>query len=355
MTTVAEISKTSASQNCSDLTSDSTANVDSLLSLYTEWKAKIDLNQPILTSDYLFKDPLISKMGPAESFAFTLGLELALESACDSFRRELKGEDESKKIEAMPLLIENKQEFLTNLVANKKLIANRNKPFRFNYLKCKLCEFKTESEIVLDQHLTQPHTFVTIFVCNFCPLFRSHSKEEYRNHLHASHNRTCIFDKTWSSCMCSVCDFECGNDKEKLQRHEQFLCSFRAQDDVASDALNSIQQPRKIDSLYHEYLFNKKPLEQHSSPVSFSSTSASNYHDMVEMKIMQSLICPEQVSEPILPIVLKMDATTVKMNMNSMARKSGQLQEKIVEIRKKELCCHICNATFKGTCFNLLV
>jgi len=241
MTTIAE---TSASQNCSTLISGSTPNVDSLLSLYKEWKSRIDFDQPIITKDYLFKDPLIKKMDPVESFVFTLGLELALESACDSFRRKLKVGDESKNIEAMPLFIENKQEFLTNLASNKKLIAKRSKPFRFNYLSCQLCDFKTESQIVLDQHLTNPHTFVTVFVCNFCPIFRSHSKEEYRNHLYASHNRICTFDRV-SSCMCSVCDFECGNDKEKLQRHEQFLCSFRAKDGMDCDALSSIQQPKK--------------------------------------------------------------------------------------------------------------
>lgn len=133
---------------------------------------------------------------------FNSGLDLVLENACDTLNYDLKS--------PLGINIENKQEFISNLANNKKLLQSRNKPFRFRQLQCPECSFHSESQMVIDQHLTQPHHYTTVFICNFCPNMKTHNRDEYRHHLQASHGRICQIEKPISQYMCSICDYECG-------------------------------------------------------------------------------------------------------------------------------------------------
>ena len=134
-----------------------------------------------------------------------------MEYGCDGFSKSLSNFE--GQISDFNLNIENKTEFLSNLEANKKLIKNRNKPFHAPMRQCQLCSFQTNSTMVLDQHLTQPHRYNSVFICNFCEssqMFRTSSKIEYQRHLMQVHGRLCEIEKPFATCMCSNCDFECG-------------------------------------------------------------------------------------------------------------------------------------------------
>ncbi len=56
-----------------------------LKSVFKEWKSQ-DFSELLLVKDYLFHDPLIDTLRPHEAFVYTLGLNLALETACNTYK-----------------------------------------------------------------------------------------------------------------------------------------------------------------------------------------------------------------------------------------------------------------------------
>ena len=131
-------------------------------------------------------------------------MDLVLENTIDSFQ-ELK---DTKNIDEIQLNINNKNEFLNNLSDIKTTLKYRNKPYHFKQKHCPKCNFKSESSIILDQHLTKPHFYRTVFICNFCNEFKTNSKEEYRSHVFGVHGRNVTIEKPSTNLMCSICDFE---------------------------------------------------------------------------------------------------------------------------------------------------
>lgn len=150
-------------------------------------------------------------------------MDLVLEKTIDNFQ-ELKNNSDIPD-ENISLNIENKKEFLNNLQYTKSILKRRNKPFHFQQRTCPKCDFKSESRIILDQHLTQPHYYRTVYICNFCNDMKSNSKEEYRSHVFHVHGRCATIEKPPSNFMCPICDFESG--KLIFEQLRVILCKSR--------------------------------------------------------------------------------------------------------------------------------
>jgi len=60
------------------------------------------------------------------------------------------------------------QQSIISLKNNIEESKENNEPFRFPLQKCKNCNFKTESELVLSTHLETPHMKNNCYRCNFC-------------------------------------------------------------------------------------------------------------------------------------------------------------------------------------------
>ena len=153
--------------------------------------------EPIVdTYECLYTDPLMTGMGAHEKFVFNLGLDLALEYSLESFNsminakldastylvhnnKESSNESASLSsfsstsslksiklsstiVDSLPFEVDNKYEFFTNLNKNRKIIRKRTRSFHFALKECTMCSFKTDSKLVMDSHLSEPHNMSTL-------------------------------------------------------------------------------------------------------------------------------------------------------------------------------------------------
>ena len=234
-----------------------------------------------LLDNYFYKDPLLDQMNKHQSFAYSLGLELALDHSMNYFEAVLKPSQTqglNDRIDDFDLNIKNKREFFTKFNSNKKLVRTITKKFKFKQLECESCGFKTESKLVLDAHLAEPHS-LNNFNCNFCD-FKSRSKEHYMKHVYEEHSRICKLERPYTKHMCNICDYQCnsGSDtSEKLMQHTQLTCPFRASNLISTDPRNldfnfilaNLQSPSRIELLDYEYLFEKKPIDPYIKKLEF--------------------------------------------------------------------------------------
>jgi hypothetical protein len=209
---------------------------------------------------------LRAKQKPHEVFAYKLGLEVVLAN------------------------------YLPQLGAQYEDLLSTNSVFSAPLHKCHLCDFESESAIVMDTHLAEPHNFKSIFKCNFCDEFKTRTKDQYRQHVELEHKRTCKMEKPFvdDRIMCSVCDFEVGKaessevtpaDFEKLQRHILYQCPFREQNLIAPnpnlninfrEILNHVQTPSELDLLNHQFIFNNKPADRFVNNYNLFTSSLTN-------------------------------------------------------------------------------
>ena len=212
-----------------------------LVKLYEDWSSEIKEDEMLFINDFIYTDNQIDEMRPSQAFAYCIGLELALDASLDTLPVKL----------------------LKNFNIKPELIRTRTKPFKFAQKKCDQCDFHSESKLVLDQHLTNPHHFTSINRCNFCSNFKTSSREEYRLHIFHEHGRNYVYEKPLPTCVCSLCDYECGSDHQRLQRHEERSCALRNRHDLIEKYL---QAPASVDLLEHEFLFNVKQPESLEPP-----------------------------------------------------------------------------------------
>jgi hypothetical protein len=252
-------------------------NIEKFLS---EWREQ-NVDELLLTDDYIYKDPLINKMTPHESYAYVLGLNLVLENVTSSYKNSLSwlsnkqkklaegtttttttSVESTKTMFNLNLGIQNEKEFLENLDDNTIKIKNLNKTLiKTQSLKysCKICDFKTDNLHILDQHLTHPHnlntkalvtyrdTFTTL-KCNFCENFKTYLKDEYVKHLLTIHKRIFIYIKPTCAYMCNFCDYEC-REKLRFFKHLQ-QCVYNNQ-----NFISNVQKPSLDDDFDYEFLF----------------------------------------------------------------------------------------------------
>lgn len=103
------------------------------------------------------------------------------------------------------------------LMKNLQLSRDNNVPYTCSQLKCEHCSFKTESALVLAQHLETPHMKNNMYKCNFCK-FEIRSPHDILFHMKAEHNVQGKLERTPAYHQCANCPFE-DNGKGKLARH----------------------------------------------------------------------------------------------------------------------------------------
>lgn len=101
-------------------------------------------------------------------------------------------------------------------VHQKFRIANA--PYNFKMKSCSLCDFKTESSLVLEGHLLTPHlTPRRELRCSFCG-FTTRDRQAFVFHVEAMHNRQTTVEPPLLLHQCPFCPFE-TNLKTKATSH----------------------------------------------------------------------------------------------------------------------------------------
>ena len=127
------------------------------------------------TYESLYNDPVTESMGAHEKFVYNLGLDLALEYSLESFNTMIKEKQEEMNmnnetkspldpviVDSLPFNVENKYEFFNNINKNRSILRKRTKSFHLPLTECLMCNFKTESSLVMDTHLVEPHNMSTL-------------------------------------------------------------------------------------------------------------------------------------------------------------------------------------------------
>ena len=265
-----------------------------------EWSKRVDPKSLLIPNDpdYAFKDPFVDRLRPHQAFMFSLGLEQVLERACESVQSSEPG---SKTLEDS-VYLRDKEKFFSNLDENLSWLRRRNEPFKLPLLKCHLCNFRAESRLAIDQHLTQPHFFIHKFQCNFCQDFSTTSTDSYKEHLRLVHNRTCKIEKPLSKTACEFCDYEGKCEPGKLFKHQQFFCPYRQvnlkNNNEPNDLLDRLQAPSMVDVLDYEYMFNERPVDKRlnnfGQTVYLNSNSVPGGNFFENVKTLESLLKEER-------------------------------------------------------------
>nr|XP_050045791.2 uncharacterized protein LOC126542776 [Dermacentor andersoni] len=101
-------------------------------------------------------------------------------------------------------------------VYQKSRIANA--PYNLKVRSCRLCDFKTESSLVLEGHLLTPHlTPRRELQCSFCD-FTTRDRQAFVFHVEAMHNRQATVEPPLLLHQCPFCTFE-TNLKTKAASH----------------------------------------------------------------------------------------------------------------------------------------
>ena len=228
-----------------------------------------------------FKNDL-NEMKPHQSFVYKLGLEL-----CMSFITR----DDDVASEYEPKFVDE--------------LHKRNNCFRLPSCQCQTCGFRTESRLVMDSHLTEPHHFSSSNVCNFCPNFKAKSREKYLHHVQTVHKRVPKVEKPFvsDSLMCPICDYETNistvnpkqHDLERTQNHIKNNCPFRENNcdmnplvkiDYNQILANNLS-PSLFDLLDYEYIFNSKPKDSFVNKYNLFSSSLMKTNSLLASMALQ--------------------------------------------------------------------
>ncbi|KAK9496843.1 hypothetical protein O3M35_012933 [Rhynocoris fuscipes] len=106
---------------------------------------------------------------------------------------------------------------ISSLLRTLEFSKESNKHYKLELQKCKLCNFKTESELVMAHHLETPHMRNYVYRCNFCTL-EVRSPHDILFHMEAEHNVRGRLERAPAFHQCPNCPFE-DNQKGKLSRH----------------------------------------------------------------------------------------------------------------------------------------
>ncbi len=163
--------------------------------------------------------------------------------------------------------------------------------------------------------------------------------------------------------MCSNCNFECGNDVEKLAKHENFICPFRSTKQFPNTLFDNLQAPTKVDLLEFEFLFNEKPIETiHCEQAHLNMTSEIAQPVFCwkkQSKLTELMIMEEKMSDPPLKIPTILTVTKpVFKTVNNLAKftsvatttpSATQYKDLIISINtSNHYKCHICDTRFLG-------
>lgn len=186
------------------------SDTDSVVEMETEEKKEEDLTHLGKWEPYYR-----STLG---KFILDLGLNQAQEFLQSDLLRMQK-----KKLEKMKT-VPSKEGIVSVKVLEKQLEMTRQKNchLRVPLKTCKFCNFKTESEMVMDRHLESPHMVNYTYKCNFCD-FETRGPQVILFHMEAEHNIRGRLERAPAFFQCSLCPYE-DNNKSKMTRHS-FSCA----------------------------------------------------------------------------------------------------------------------------------
>jgi len=107
---------------------------------------------------------------------------------------------------------------IKSLESNLEESREKNEGFHFDLRKCKFCSFRTESRLVLQNHLETPHMRNFVYRCNFCD-FETKIPQEVLFHMESEHGVKGKLERAPYYHQCPQCPFE-DNSKGKLTRHK---------------------------------------------------------------------------------------------------------------------------------------
>ncbi|CAF0844311.1 unnamed protein product [Brachionus calyciflorus] len=317
------------------------------------------MNQPgeslfAIDSLAVYKDQC-KNMSPHQSFVYKLGLELCMSYITQD--EETADLYDSKFIEDL---------------------EEKNKVFKFPYCKCQICGFKTESRLVMDSHLTEPHNLTTNNVCNFCPNFKAKSKEKYSEHVLKEHGRLAKLEKHFidEKLMCPICDYETPIatvtpkiiDLERTQNHVLNQCPFRDNNTDVNPVftidykhiLNNNLAPSQFDLLNYEFLFNKKPqdnlvnkfnlfsacLLKTNSILATQATQEDNFM-LQQTKILESLLYNKPLSVQKENIIHNKSIKINQIPIGPVQNVPKPIQK--ISYDQNPIKCDLCTVVFSGT------
>ncbi|KAI5641341.1 hypothetical protein NE865_06379 [Phthorimaea operculella] len=124
------------------------------------------------------------------------------------------------------------QTSIASLMKNLEFSKENNAPYAFKQKKCEFCSFKTESELVMNNHLETPHMKNNLYKCNFCE-YEIKSPHDILTHMESAHKIRGKLERAPAYHQCTNCPFE-DNGKGKLARH-QLACAkkFKPEQNLA--------------------------------------------------------------------------------------------------------------------------
>lgn len=151
--------------------------------------------------------------GPLGKFFMQIGVNLVQEHVQSDLLRNQKRKRD-KEGENCPLEVHMAISSLTKTLEFSK---ENNEPYKLELKKCRLCNFKTESALVMAHHLETPHMRNYVYRCNFCTM-EVRSPHDILFHMEAEHNVRGRLERAPAFHQCPNCPFE-DNQKGKLSRH----------------------------------------------------------------------------------------------------------------------------------------
>ncbi|XP_068218688.1 MOG interacting and ectopic P-granules protein 1 isoform X2 [Palaemon carinicauda] len=189
-------------------------------------KEKSDTDSVVEMETSEKKEEDLTHLGKWEPYyRSTLGkfiLDLGLNQAQEFLQSDLL-RMQKKKLEKMKT-VPSKEGIVSVKVLEKQLELTRqkNSHLRVPLKICKFCNFKTESEMVMDRHLESPHMVNYTYKCNFCE-FETRGPQVILFHMEAEHNIRGRLERAPAFFQCSLCPYE-DNNKSKMTRHS-FSCA----------------------------------------------------------------------------------------------------------------------------------
>jgi len=167
---------------------------------------KTDVVKPKIQSPNYFENPL-------GKFFMQIGVNLVQEHVqLDLLRTQRRKRD--REGDKCP---EEVHMAISSLIKTLEFSKENNDPFQFGLKKCELCNFKSESSLVMAHHLETPHmTANYCYRCNFCT-FQVRSPHEILQHMD-THNIRGRLERGPALHQCPSCPFE-DSYKGKLTRH----------------------------------------------------------------------------------------------------------------------------------------
>lgn len=169
-------------------------------------KSDVIKDKPKTQSSNYFENPL-------GKFFMQIGVNLVQEHVqLDLLRSQRRKRD--REGDQCP---EEVQMAINSLIKTLEFSKENNDPFQFGLKKCELCNFKSESSLVMAHHLETPHmTANYCYRCNFCT-FQVRSPHEILQHMDA-HSIRGRLERGPALHQCPSCPFE-DSYKGKLTRH----------------------------------------------------------------------------------------------------------------------------------------